>query len=918
MAIITIFALSENKLMNLLTSLLYNTAGEGGILSRLKESFYSNLIMEDRYMLILDGLKTTLTITVFAIILGTLFAGLICWMRMSRNKWLEGIARAYIFIMRGTPVLVLLMIMFYIVLAPANASGVLVAIITFALNSAAYFSEMMRTSIQSIDKGQTEAGLSLGLTKVQTFMHIIFPQAVRNVIPVYIGEVVSLLKGTAVVGYVAVIDVTKASDIIRARTFDAFFPLLTVAAIYLLISWLIMVLLQRATREDNLKKSNGFLTRFLPMLVILSVLSACTNSHEDNTITCEDDLFGKKIGILMGCHLESYITQIYGIDNVMLFNNDPDAYEALHKKRIAAYYNDDGMAITTLQEFPEFDTISTNLPHLPVGAGFNKDSVELTALFQKFIDEFQGTPEYQDMHDRWYNHPLEECHVDVDEIKDGRPIVMATMGSVPPFTFVSSNVIDGYEVEMARRFALWAGRPIKFEIMDFYTMIPGLMSGHIDMFMALANITDERLKRISMVQYMDSHPVVFINTTQDETHDGAGIIACIAALLMAATAAVIIGRNRKSKKRHMVEDRTVKSDIVVSISHLKKIYEDGLTVLKDVNAEIRKGEVITIIGPSGTGKSTLLRCLNLLGKPTSGSILIDGVDILAPEADVPLLRQKMGMVFQSFNLFNGKTILENVTLAPVLLGKKTREEAEARAMELLGMVGMANKAYAYPEQLSGGQKQRVAIARALAMEPEILLFDEPTSALDPTMVSEVLGVIRTLARKGMTMMIVTHEMNFAKEVSSRIFYMDEGTIYEEGTPEQIFDNPQREKTRIFINRIRECRYDITEDHNDYYGMMGEIYNFCVRYNMSSQEIDHITHTVEEGLLLLGTKDGTKVVVCHSEKTSDNQVSLSTPCRIDESILDDSNNSIQAAILRGFCKSVRIESGETESRLICEI
>src|SRR5574344_2172790 len=240
---------------------------------------------------------------------------------------------------------------------------------------------------------------------------------------------------------------------------------------------------------------------------------------------------------------------------------------------------------------------------------------------------------------------------------------------------------------------------------------------------------------------------------------------------------------------------------MITVQHLRKRFGD-LVVLKDINTEIKKGEVISIIGPSGTGKSTFLRCLNLLEQPTGGSILIDGENILDKKADRSKLRRKMGMVFQSFNLFEHLSIMDNLTIGPIkLLGKK-KEEAEKRGMELLKMVGLADKYNYYPDQLSGGQKQRVAIARCLSMDPEIILFDEPTSALDPTMVSEVLGVIRQLAKEGMTMAIVTHEMNFAKDVSTRIFYMDEGIIYEEGDPKQIFDAPKNEKTRMFINRIR--------------------------------------------------------------------------------------------------------------------
>ena len=240
---------------------------------------------------------------------------------------------------------------------------------------------------------------------------------------------------------------------------------------------------------------------------------------------------------------------------------------------------------------------------------------------------------------------------------------------------------------------------------------------------------------------------------------------------------------------------------MIQVSHLKKVYGNGLEVLRDVNATIGRGEVISIIGPSGTGKSTFLRCLNLLETPSGGSITVGGCDLLSKRTDVSKLRQKMGMVFQSFNLFNHLSIMENLCIGPMKLLGKSRKDAEARALELLAMVGLAEKADAMPSQLSGGQKQRIAIARCLSMEPEIILFDEPTSALDPTMVSEVLGVIRTWAKQGMTMVIVTHEMRFARDVSTRIFYMDQGVVYEEGTPEQIFGNPTQERTKAFLSRV---------------------------------------------------------------------------------------------------------------------
>ena len=596
----------------------------GGMYDDFKQSFELNLVKEDRYKLLIDGLWVTLIITVFSILLGTLLGAVLCWMRMQRRRWLVNVAKAYIELMRGIPALVLLLLMFYVILAPLHLSGEVVAIITFLLNAAAYFCEMFRTTIQGIDRGQTEAGLALGFSRVQTFCYIILPQAVRSVLPVYIGEVVTILKGTAIVGYVAVSDLTKAGDLIRSRTFDAFFPLIIVSIIYLALAWLAGIALRRLTRQKAVK---------------------------------------------------------------------PQAEE-----------------------------------------------------------------------------PQSEL--------------------LPEISF--------------------AGR---------------------------------------------------------------------------------------------AEEAVADAPLIV-VNHLTKTYDNGLQVLTDVNAQIRRGEVISIIGPSGTGKSTFLRCLNQLESVTSGSIEIEGENILDCQADLSRIRQQMGMVFQSFNLFNGYTVLENITLAPVKLQGKSKADAIREGLSLLEMVGLRSKAYQYPDLLSGGQKQRVAIARALAMEPQILLFDEPTSALDPSMVSEVLAVIRSLAKKGMTMLVVTHEMRFARDISSRVFYMDEGVIYEEGTPDQIFGQPEKKNTRIFVNRIRECRHTVAEQ-NDFYGMMGHFVNFCQRNSFSRQTTDNIYHLVEEILLIIGHKVGTEVVLTYSEKTSQTTLTFDHLPEVDKDLLEQQETSLSSAIIRNCSKSVEI-------------
>ena len=239
---------------------------------------------------------------------------------------------------------------------------------------------------------------------------------------------------------------------------------------------------------------------------------------------------------------------------------------------------------------------------------------------------------------------------------------------------------------------------------------------------------------------------------------------------------------------------------MIKVENLNKSFQ-GISVLKDVNIEINKGDVVCLIGPSGSGKSTFLRCLNMLEKPDSGKIIFDGVDLADKKTNLNLHRQKMGMVFQQFNLFPNMTVLENLTCAPVMLKKIPKAEAEEKAMELLERVDLADRADTYPGKLSGGQKQRVAIVRALCMDPDVMLFDEPTSALDPEMVGEVLDVMKSLAGKGMTMVIVTHEMAFAREVANRILFLDEGGIAEDGAPEEVFGSPKSERLRSFLAKV---------------------------------------------------------------------------------------------------------------------
>ena len=310
---------------------------------------------------------------------------------------------------------------------------------------------------------------------------------------------------------------------------------------------------------------------------------------------------------------------------------------------------------------------------------------------------------------------------------------------------------------------------------------------------------------------------------------------------------------------------------MIEIKHLEKAYPNA-TPLKDVNCVINDGDVITVIGPSGTGKSTLLRMINLLEKPTAGEIYVDGTEIVNSQVDETEVHKKIGMVFQSFNLYPHVSTIENIMLPQMHILKRDKQEAYDRAAELLKTVGLYEKRFNFPDELSGGQKQRVAIARTLAMDTNIILFDEPTSALDPSMVGEVEAVIKNLSTTGKTLMIVTHDMNFARNVSNRIFYMDEGVIYEDGTPEQIFDNPKREKTQNFINKVKKEEFVLDSKYFDFLGCVTKINEFCFKnhidYKPTSKLVSLFEETVAVNLLPHMTdSDKAKIKITYSEKKS---------------------------------------------------
>ena len=816
----------------------------------LAESFTNNLVAEQRYRMILDGLQVTLIITLCSALLGTLLGGLVCWMRMSRHQWLQKVAKVYIDIMRGTPVLVVLMLMYYVIMAPMEATGIVVAIVTFGMNTAAYIGEMLRTAIQGIDRGQTEAGLALGYTPRQTFIRIVLPQVVKAVMPVYQGEIISLLKGTSIVGYIAVADMTRASDLIRSRTFDAFFPLILTAIIYFFMAWLVGRLLTALVRKERMKALAAAAMLLIggTLCYVPTLFSSKEKANVSEVPAVFNALNGKHVGVVIGSIQDIAVTDMAPGADILRLTSYADMLVALETGKVDVAGSESLTLTFSREVIAKVDSVGAGLTPIPIGACFKQDNTELQQDFNRFLAEIRRDGTYQKIMDRWTGAEDPSSMPIPQSRGTGRLLRVATFPAMPPFNFINSGKPSGLEPDLLAEWADRRGWQLEYLIMDFASQIPAVQTGKVDLAMGAISITEERQKQVLFSDgYFTSHIVLITRKGEagiltapsqpSESKPSGSQWPWVPALLILLCGGIWIVIRRKALAKQAVAFRSASQPAdspVIRISRMKKSY-GSLEVLKDINADVFRGEVISIIGPSGTGKSTLLRALNLLDPPTGGEILFNGESILAKGYPVHLMRQKMGMVFQSFNLFPHKTVLENVMLAPCQLLGEAPEKAREEGMALLRKVGLAEKADVYPSSLSGGQKQRVAIARTLAMKPEVILFDEPTSALDPTMVGEVLSVIRQLANEGMTMLIVTHEMKFAHDVSTRIFFMYDGYIHEDGTPQQVFEAPVHSATKAFIQRIRKEVFQIDGPDFDFLGMQSAIGAFCYKYGITGKQ-----------------------------------------------------------------------------------
>lgn len=464
-------------------------------LHRIVNSFTNNLLVEQRYRMILEGLQVTLLITLCSVILGTLLGGLVCWARMSRHKWLSNIAKVYINLMRGTPVLVLLMLMYYVFMAPLEATGIVVAIVSFAMNISAYIAETLRSGIESIDKGQTEAGLALGFKPMQVFVRIILPQVVRTVMPVYLGEVINLLKGTSIVGYIAVMDMTRASDLIRSRTFDAFFPLIATAAIYFLVAWLIGLLLNGLLERRRLRTIIVAIA-----LILLGLLGSIPTTNDQRQTTNDPSVFqslkGKRVGVAMGSIQDITVTRYAPDADIRRYSNLTDMIAALQSGKIDIICQENVTVTVNKEIAAVVDTIDAGLPPKPVAACFRLDDTVLQQDFNSFLQEIRADGTYQQICDRWLKCDDASALPVPRRTGTGKIIKVATFPISPPFNFICSGEQSGLEADLLTHWANRRNYRLEFLIMDFASQIPAIQTGKADIAMGSIAVTEERQKQV--------------------------------------------------------------------------------------------------------------------------------------------------------------------------------------------------------------------------------------------------------------------------------------------------------------------------------------------------------------------------------------------------------------------------------------
>lgn len=619
----------------------------------------------------------------------------------------------------------------------------------------------------------------------------------------------------------------------------------------------------------------------------------------DETIQSNDELNGKRVGFITGMvHIENF-RPLYEAEEYE-FNDFSSMLEALKEDKIDALLTSQSKVTEILEQNPELVALE---PYADISAsiGVSKDNTQLGDALDAQVQTMIADGSLSALSEKWLGDNEEEKILSaVDLTGDQGTLIAGVLGDDYPYSYYKDNELVGLEVDLARNLASRLGMNVEIKTMDFSAFVTSLGASFNRTF-----IVEDRYLLI----------LEGLWTT---------IVISLLSLLFGSVLGALICAMRRSRYMlvsglAIVYIRLIQGiPIVLTLMILYYIIYAAVNIDPTLIAVIGFS-VNFVIGPSGCGKSTFLRCINLLERPTAGQIYFEGENLLDKNADVAKLRQKMGMVFQSFNLFSHLMIIENLMLGPVNLLKIPKQEAYDQGLAYLEMVGLRAKAKAFPDELSGGQKQRAAIARTLAMKPDVVLFDEPTSALDPTMVSEVLGVIRKMAANGLTMMIVTHEMKFARDVSSRVFYMDEQGIYEEGTPEEIFENPKRPKTRAFIKKILSVDYHSQSGAYDLYECNARIETFLKKQMFTDQQIRNTQLICEELVMaiLLNAFPQSMIdlMLEYSDLTGELTITIEFEGEEITKLQTEEAYQLSFTIIRNYCKSLVFKSQENKDEVL---